>query len=142
MDDAELHYHKDVAALLEASGGRRCKEEQGWTWLADDHEGDKQQGTDSGASVELIWAASEGDLRAIQRLVARGVDLEGADYDHRTALHLAASEGHEHLVQYFGDQAVQLAPLDRWGGTPLDDARRHGHERAAQLLEKLSKDRG
>ena len=85
---------------------------------------------------------SKEDLRAIQRLVACGVDLEGTDYDHRTALHLAASEGHERLVQYFSDQAVELAPLDRWGGTPLDDAQRHGHERVAQLLEKLSKARG
>ena len=69
-----------------------------------------------------FYAASEGDLLTIRRLVARGADLEGGDYDHRTPLHLAAAEGHEHIVQYFVDQRIDLAPRDRWGGTPLDDA--------------------
>ena len=54
--------------------------------------------TDSAGIVELIYAASEGDLPAILRLVARGIDLDGADYDYRTPLHLAAAEGHEHVV--------------------------------------------
>src|SRR5262249_37362030 len=43
------------------------------------------------AVTSLCWAASQGDLRGIQSLLARGVDLNLADYDGRTALHLAAS---------------------------------------------------
>ena len=53
---------------------------------------------DSDLVVELIYAASEGDLSAIFRLVARGADLEQGDYDLRTPLHLAAAEGHDDAV--------------------------------------------
>jgi glutaminase len=88
------------------------------------------------AVVALIWAASKGDLTAIQRLMACGVDLNGSDYDGRTPLHLAASEGHENVVQYFIDQRVNLNPVDRWGGSPLTDAHRHGHARVVELLAR------
>ncbi|MEW7996103.1 MAG: hypothetical protein G8D66_19460 [gamma proteobacterium symbiont of Ctena orbiculata] len=90
---------------------------------------------ESGLVVELIYAASEGDLTAIRRLVAQGASLEQGDYDLRTPLHLASAEGHEHIVQYFIDQGINLSPRDRWGGTPIGDARRHGHNRVVQLLE-------
>lgn len=91
---------------------------------------------DADVVVALIWAASKGDLSAIQRLVACGADLNGADYDGRTPLHLAASEGHEDVVRYFIDQGVNIDPVDRWGGTPLCDAQRHGHKAVMELLER------
>ncbi|HEX8113703.1 MAG TPA: glutaminase A [Kofleriaceae bacterium] len=91
---------------------------------------------DADVVMALIWAASKGDLSAIQRLVACGADLNGADYDGRTPLHLAASEGHEDVVRYFIDQGVNINPVDRWGGTPLCDAQRHGHEVVMELLER------
>ena len=40
----------------------------------------------------MIWAASRGDLGAIQRLIARGASIDAPDYDGRTPLHLAAAE--------------------------------------------------
>jgi glutaminase len=83
----------------------------------------------------LIWAASKGDLGAIQRLAVRGFDLNAADYDKRTPLHLAASEGHEHIVRYLISEGIDLNPRDRWGGTPLDDAYRHGHHTVAAQIE-------
>ncbi len=95
---------------------------------------------ESALVVELIYAASEGSLRAIRHLVARGAELEQGDYDLRTPLHLAAAEGHERIVEYFIDQGVSLSPRDRWGGTPLGDARRHGHSRVASLLENHTPD--
>ena len=85
--------------------------------------------------IDVCWAASEGDLTGIRRLVVEGVDLNDADYDGRTAIHLAASEGRVEVVAYFIRQGVNLNPLDRWGNTPLDDARRSGHERVVHLLE-------
>jgi glutaminase len=84
--------------------------------------------------VDLCWAASEGDLTGIRRLVVQGVDLSEADYDGRTALHLAASEGRDHVVEYFIEQGIELSPVDRWGNTPLDDARRGGHAKVVSLL--------
>ena len=94
------------------------------------------------AAVELIWAASIGDLRAIRHLIARGVPLEAADYDLRTPLHLAAAEGHLEVMKYLLAHGVELNPKDRWGYTPLDDALRHSQEEAVAILEPEGGRRG
>ena len=137
LDDAYRHGHKKVVKLLEAHGGVRSNSAEGENSFHDVGVDDPASSpeADSDAVVELIYAASEGDVYGIQRLVARGAELDRGDYDLRTPLHLAAAEGHEHVVQYFIDQGVELSPRDRWGGTPLGDARRHGHGRVTQLLE-------
>ena len=80
--------------------------------------------------MALCWAASQGDLDEIQRLVACGVDLDEADYDGRTCIHLAASEGKDLI-----GKNVKRHPKDRWGGTPLDDAKRHKHLHIVKLLK-------
>ena len=134
-DDAAGHGHHEVEKLLRQHGGSPGDPKSSEEATKRREPESAMMHRDSSDIVELIYAASEGDLPSIMRLVARGIDLDGADYDHRTPLHLAASEGHEHMVQYFIDQGVELSPQDRWGGTPLDDARRHGHTRVAQLLE-------
>ncbi|MDJ0948583.1 MAG: glutaminase A [Alphaproteobacteria bacterium] len=97
---------------------------------------------------DLIWAASKGDLGAIQDLLLRGADLGCADYDLRTPLHLAAAEGQGHIVDFFIRQSLEagsridLNPKDRWGGTPLDDAYGHGHKAIIQMLETAGAVRG
>jgi glutaminase len=85
--------------------------------------------------VDLCWAASEGDLGGIRRLVVQGAGLDGADYDGRTPLHLAASEGREEVVAYMLSEGVNRSPIDRWGNVPLDDARRGEHDAVVALLE-------
>ncbi|WP_372370245.1 glutaminase A [Candidatus Uabimicrobium sp. HlEnr_7] len=84
---------------------------------------------------ELIWAASKGDLGAIQRLDVCEVDLNGMDYDGRTPLHLAAAEGRKNIVEYFVKRNVNLNLQDRWGGTPLDDAIGQNHQEIVNLLQ-------
>lgn len=84
--------------------------------------------------MSLIWAATQGDLTEIKRLIALGVDLSETDYDKRTALHLAASEGHVHVVKFLIAQGVPVNPIDRWGGTPLADALRSGHTDVVKTL--------
>jgi len=86
-------------------------------------------------TVNLIYAASYGDLDEIKRLEAQGASLSAADYDGRTALHLAASENQADVVEYLLAHGVSPAPVDRWGGTPLDDARRGEHESIIRILE-------
>lgn len=134
-DDATRHGHSEVERFLKQHGGIPGNPKISEEAMKRREAESALMYQDSNDIVELIYAASEGDLPSILRLVARGIDLDGADYDHRTPLHLAAAEGHEHVVQYFIDQGVKLSPQDRWGGTPLDDAHRHGHTRVAQLLE-------
>ena len=86
--------------------------------------------------MALCWAAFQGDLHEIQRLVASGVDLNEGDYDGRTGIHLAASEGQEDVVKFFIAKGVNINPKDRWGGTPLADAKRGNHAKVVALLEK------
>jgi glutaminase len=87
--------------------------------------------------LALIWAASKGDVTAVQREIARGADPKGADYDGRSALHLAASEGHAEVVSVLLALGALPHVKDRWGGTPLDDAKRHGHADVVKLLEPV-----
>ncbi|MGB5830760.1 MAG: glutaminase A [Thiohalocapsa sp.] len=98
---------------------------------------------------EMIWAASKGDLGAIQSQLQRdAADASCADYDLRTPLHLAAAEDQRNVVQFFIDEATRngrhldLNPKDRWGGTPLDDAYLQGHASMIDLLEQAGADRG
>jgi len=86
----------------------------------------------------LCWAASQGDLRGIEGLFARGADLDASDYDGRTPLHLAAAEGHLAVVEALLARGAVVQPRDRWSHTPIDDARRGGHEAIVALLESSS----
>ena len=96
----------------------------------------------SGQVNKLIWAASKGDLHAIQQQSSSGADLGCADYDGRTPLHLAAAEGRISVIEFLIEQyrqnkdSLDLNPRDRWGGTPLDDACSNGHQAVVELLQQ------
>lgn len=98
--------------------------------------GDTPTSAPMGDILELVWAASRGDLQAIRDLERRGVPLNSHDYDGRTALHLAAAEGQLEVVRYLAGR-IPINEPDRWGGTPLQDARASGHEAVCRLLESL-----
>jgi glutaminase len=85
-------------------------------------------------NVDLCWAASEGDVDGLKRLLVRGADVNAADYDGRTALHLAASEGRCKAVSLLLERGAQATAVDRWGNTPEDDARREAHTSVIDLL--------
>ncbi|MDF1661915.1 MAG: glutaminase A [Planctomycetota bacterium] len=135
LDEACRNKHSGAEALLAKHGARRIKDLQSANVEAKSAAGAIHSQTDIERRLELIWAASEGNILEIQRLVARGISLDGTDYDYRSALHLAASEGHEEVVKYFARQGIVLNPMDRFGGTPLDDAVREGHTAIANFLE-------
>jgi glutaminase len=134
LDDARLHGNDVIVGLLERAGGRRGKAPAPQPSSLAPVTATPQ--AESHRAAELIWAASEGDLGAIRRLVARGVALDIADYDLRSPLHLAAAEGHLAVVEYFVVHEVDPDPLDRWGNTPLDDALRHGRQDVAEALRR------
>jgi len=86
-------------------------------------------------------AASRGDLEALRRLVANGVNVNEGDYDSRCALHVAASEGNLDVVRYLVLEAhANHSPMDRWGFTPLADALRASHASVAQFLRGCGAD--
>jgi glutaminase len=135
LDDAYCYDHTDVITVLESHKAKRSERDDTRSHGALELQEHPVRGA-SGKTMELIWSSYEGDLRAIQRLVARGAQLDRKDYDHRTALHLAASEGHGAIVDYLLAHKVDVNPRDRWGATPLDDAKRHDHADIIKTLEQ------
>lgn len=89
--------------------------------------------------VQLCWAASQGDLREVQNLIATGIDPNGADYDGRTALHIAACEGHTKIVEYLISRKSNVDALDRWNNTPFSDAKREKKTEVIKIFEKQLK---
>ena len=85
--------------------------------------------------VELLWAASKGNLRGLQTALAKGTPVNAADYDGRTALHLGAAEGHDEVVNYLLSHGHPLNVRDRWNATPLDEARREERGSVVAILE-------
>ncbi|MGE3800489.1 MAG: glutaminase A [Candidatus Kapaibacterium sp.] len=87
--------------------------------------------------IAICYAAADGDIKELQHLLARGLDINAADYDGRTAIHLAASEGHAEFVRILIEKGANPNPRDRWGNTPLDDARRGHHNDVIAILESI-----
>lgn len=99
LDDAIRHGHIDVAQPLESRGagpGKAARDERQVDGCVSGLTA--STGDENREAVEMIYAAAEGDLHAIQRLAARGVSIASTGYDWRTSLHLAAAEGYEPLV--------------------------------------------
>ena len=94
LDDAYRHEHPTIVEQLESHGAERSE-----AIRDEDHQSDIGVSIDqlppegqSGLVVETIYAAYDGDPQAIQRLIARGADLQQGDYDLRTPRHRAAAE--------------------------------------------------
>jgi glutaminase len=88
--------------------------------------------------IKLCWAASLDDISEVQLLIARGVNINSADYDGRTALHLAASEGHARIVDFLLLKGAALHSTDRWGNTPYDDALKNKHDAVLKVMTKYN----
>ena len=88
---------------------------------------------------EAIWAASNGNIRTLERLVSEQRDLQNGDYDMRTPLHLASAEGQLEAVQFLLKQGVKPIP-DRWGGYGYFDAKNNNHKEIVKEFEKLDID--
>ena len=87
--------------------------------------------------AEAIWAASNGTVRTLEKLVNQQIDLETGDYDRRTPLHLASAEGHLEVVEFLLSHGVDPIP-DRWGGYPISDAMNNNHTEIVDRFNQLS----
>jgi lysophospholipase len=72
--------------------------------------------------VLLCAAAAKGDCTLLRSMLSEGVNVNGSDYDHRTALHLAAAEGHLEACRLLLDHGANVNLKDRAGVTPLHEA--------------------
>mmetsp|Transcript_55795 Transcript_55795/g.154452 ORF Transcript_55795/g.154452 Transcript_55795/m.154452 type:complete len:586 (-) Transcript_55795:356-2113(-) len=72
--------------------------------------------------AQLCFAAAEGKLAYVQKLVERRAEVNSVDYDRRSALHIAAANGRLEVVQHLISARADVQAVDRWGHTPMDDA--------------------
>jgi ankyrin repeat protein len=78
-------------------------------------------------TVQLLKAASEGDMMTIRLLHEFGVDMASVDYDMRSAMHVAATNCEPEAMHFLAKNGGRINCKDRWNNTPLDDAVREGH---------------
>ncbi|GAB2826609.1 hypothetical protein GCM10027091_66790 [Streptomyces daliensis] len=89
----------------------------------------------------LCWAAAQGDVDELRRLLATGASPDAGDYDGRTPLHLAAAEGRDEALRFLLDHGADPSRTDRWDNTPQDDAEREGHTETARTLREARPER-
>lgn len=130
LDEAACNGHQSVVNSLKAAGATGARSQRARNVVNFPIQ------TETSNEIDMIWAASIGDLDLVRRLVARGMSLTAGDYDSRTPLHLSAAEGHLPVVHYLIDHRVPLNVVDRWGHTALDEAIRHERKQVVQLLRQ------
>ncbi|XP_057460218.1 potassium channel SKOR-like isoform X2 [Actinidia eriantha] len=87
-------------------------------------------------AMKLNFAAYDGDLYRLKRLITAGADPNWTDYDGRSPLHLAASKGYEEITEFLIQQGVEINITDNFGNTPMLETIKNGHDHIASLLVK------
>jgi tRNA A-37 threonylcarbamoyl transferase component Bud32 len=87
-------------------------------------------GASSGSKVSAAAAAAAAALRVSK------IDINGGDYDGRTALHLAAAAGHVKVCRFLISKGADVNVVDNWGGRPLDDAIRMKRVQCIKVLKE------
>ena len=88
--------------------------------------------------LTLIEAAAAGDLKAVEKLLASGVDVNKQTDDKSTALHLAAQEGHFEVARRLIEAGADINAKDDINQTPRDRARFWKQDKILELLESNS----
>ncbi len=83
---------------------------------------------------ELIAAAERGDLPSVQKLIARGANVNAKDDKQDSAFLIASANGHTAVVKATLAAGADLKSTNRYGGTGLIPACHHGHLETVKLL--------
>ena len=83
---------------------------------------------------ELIAAAERGDLSSVQKLIARGANVNAKDEKQDSAFLIASARGQTAVVQATLAAGADLKSTNRYGGTGLIPACHYGHLETVKLL--------
>jgi hypothetical protein len=81
----------------------------------------------------LIEAVKDGDIRAVQRMLEEGADVNQLA-GHDTALHWAANRGNTAMARLLVEHGANISAKTSGGSTALDIARSSGHSDFVSFL--------
>ncbi|XP_014670964.1 PREDICTED: protein phosphatase 1 regulatory subunit 12A-like [Priapulus caudatus] len=85
----------------------------------------------------FLAACSAGDTQEVDKLLARGADINTTNVDGLTALHQACIDENMTIVEYLVENSASVNSIDNEGWTPLHAAASCGYTKIAEyLLEK------
>ncbi len=84
---------------------------------------------------ELLRAAKQGDIHAVQQALKNEADVDAADAQGTTALMFAASEGHTQIVKLLLEYDANIDAQNDAGWTAAKFARSRGHTATLRRLE-------
>eukprot|EP00468_Gymnochlora_sp_CCMP2014_P002037 CAMPEP_0167743464 /NCGR_PEP_ID=MMETSP0110_2-20121227/2030_1 /TAXON_ID=629695 /ORGANISM="Gymnochlora sp., Strain CCMP2014" /LENGTH=1371 /DNA_ID=CAMNT_0007627837 /DNA_START=148 /DNA_END=4263 /DNA_ORIENTATION=- len=94
----------------------------------------------AGDEIHLLAAASKGDYKRMQEVMARGVPVDAKDPHQRTALYGAAANGHLGIINLLLSQGADPNAENSQTTTPLYIATQHGHTSVVARLLKAGAD--
>ncbi|MCY4022476.1 MAG: ankyrin repeat domain-containing protein [Anaerolineaceae bacterium] len=109
----------------------------GWAhndWLA--HRNAPAPGVSANPCAALSRAAHDGNLAAVQGLLAGGADVNGRDAWGRSALHEAAFMGHDDVIARLLRAGADVHAQDLAGRMPIDEVLNSGNFNNIQLLQE------
>ena len=89
-------------------------------------------------TMQLIYAASKGDVATTAVLIGADVNVNWTDYDSRSAAHLAARCNKLDVLELLYASGANMSLKDRWGKTPMDEAIANGHDSIYEFLNRVS----
>ena len=92
--------------------------------------------TEESRVAMFLSAASRNDCDRLLSMLRKGLSVNVADYDKRTALHVASSDGAAEAVRLLIDEGAEVNVKDRFGHTALDEAVGYSHLHVAQWLRE------
>jgi ankyrin repeat protein len=126
----------DATSYVSESGGRRCVwtrvdlEQQKAERLAEE----KARADQVKRNESLLKAASDGDARLTQELVAEGADMAVRNSRGNTALMVAASYGHTEVIKVLLAAGADPNVRSHFGSTALSLAKAKRQVEAARIL--------
>ena len=109
----------------------------GWAhndWLV--HRSAPAPGASANPCAALTRAAHDGNLAAVQGLLAGGADVNGKDAWGRSALHEAIFMGHDDVLRRLLRAGADVHAQDVAGRMPIDEVLRSGNFANIQLLQE------
>jgi len=89
------------------------------------------------ATGDIFYAAQEGDVEKVKKLLDSGVVTTIADYDDRTPLHIACVAGHKAVVKLLLERGADVNARDVHDWTPLDEATRNHREEVETIVREF-----